>query len=135
MVDHAGGSVAAPIFRRVAEMALKYKGLTPRGTERADVAELARRPDPANVTYEMLRQASGQRPPVQEVTAKGPAPSGKVRIPDMTGWPMRRALSQAAELGIEPEISGSGLIARQEPPPGELVDKGAKVLLFFEPAS
>src|SRR5690606_17091255 len=57
MVAHAGGEVAAPIFRRVAEMALKYKGLTPSGTERVDVRQLATTADPANATYALLRQA------------------------------------------------------------------------------
>src|SRR5262249_31142014 len=46
MVEHAGGAVAAPIFRRVAQAALKYRGLTPQTTERVNVAELARKPDP-----------------------------------------------------------------------------------------
>ena len=32
MITHAGGSVAAPVFRRVAEMSLRYLGMIPRGT-------------------------------------------------------------------------------------------------------
>src|SRR4030095_13654305 len=44
-VEHAGGSVAAPVFRRVAHMSLQYRGLTPRDTDRAEMAELAHQPD------------------------------------------------------------------------------------------
>jgi cell division protein FtsI (penicillin-binding protein 3) len=135
MLDHAGGSVAAPIFRRVAQMALKYKGLTPKGTDRVDLAELSRQPDPAVRALEALRQARGQKPPVQEIVAGGPAPSGKVRIPDMTGWPMREALRQAMELGVRPNVQGTGLLARQVPAPGTVLDKGGNLLLVFEPAS
>ena len=135
MLDHAGGLVAAPIFRRVAQMALKYKGLTPKGTDRVDIAELGQKPDPAVRALEALRQASGQKPPVQETVARGPAPAGKVRIPDMTGWPMREALRQVTELGVRASVQGTGLLARQVPPPGDVVDKGGNLLLVFEPAS
>lgn len=136
MVDHAGGAVAAPIFRRVAQAALKYKGLTAASKERIDVAELGVKPDRANVAYDLLREAQGKKPAVQEaVGAGGPVPAGKVRVPDMTGWPARAAVRQALELGVEPRISGTGLVAKQDPPPGGVVDKGASITLVFEPAS
>jgi cell division protein FtsI (penicillin-binding protein 3) len=135
MVDHAGGNVAGPIFRRVAQMALKYRGLSPKGTERADVAVLAKSPDPANATYALLREAAGKKPPVQEVVGTGPVPAGKVRVPDMTGWPARAALKAALELGVEPRISGTGLLVTQTPPPGQIIEKGAVLSLVFEPAS
>src|SRR6185369_8044068 len=103
MVDHAGGNVAAPIFRRVAQMALKYRGMTPKGTDRADVAVLAKSPDPANATYALLREAAGKKPAIQETVGSGPVPAGKVRVPDMTGWPARAALKAALELGVSPK--------------------------------
>lgn len=136
MVEHAGGAVAAPIFRRVAQAALKYKGLSGISTERVDVAHLGVKPDRANAAYDLMRAAQGKKPPVQEgVAATGPVPAGKVRVPDMTGWPARAAVRQMLELGVEPRVSGTGLVAKQEPPPGGVVDKGASVTLVFEPAS
>jgi cell division protein FtsI (penicillin-binding protein 3) len=135
MVEHAGGAVAAPIFRRVAQMSLKYMGLTPKGTGRADIAELAVQPDPANTTYALLRAAQGKKPAVQEVVQRGPIAAGKVRLPDMTGWPVREALRRAVELGVSPKVQGSGVLARQMPAPGEAVEKGSSVTLVFEPAT
>jgi cell division protein FtsI (penicillin-binding protein 3) len=135
MVEHAGGVVAAPIFRRVAQMSLKYRGLTPRSAERADIAVLAHQPDPANRIYEALREAQGKRPPVQEVIPAGPVPAGKVRVPDMTGWPAREALKAALDLGVAPKLEGTGLLVRQTPGPGSVVDPGTNLLLVFEPAS
>jgi cell division protein FtsI (penicillin-binding protein 3) len=135
MVDHAGGNVAAPIFRRVAQMSLKYRGLTPKGTEHADVAVLAKSPDPANATYALLREAAGKKPPIQEIVGTGPVPPGKVRVPDMTGWPARAALKAALDLGVQPKLSGTGLLVSQTPPPGQVIDKGATLALVFEPAS
>jgi cell division protein FtsI (penicillin-binding protein 3) len=135
MVEHAGGAVAAPIFRRVGQAALEYVGLTPKGSQPVDVAELARKPDPAAAAYALLRQADGKKPPVQEAGKTGPVASGKVRVPDMTGWPVREAVRRAIELGIAPRVQGTGLLATQTPPPGDVVEKGADVLLVFEPAS
>jgi len=136
MVEHAGGAVAAPIFRRVAQAALKYKGLTPDSQERVDVKELGTKPDRANVAYEVLREVRGIAPSVQESkVATGPVPAGKVRVPDLTGWPARAAVRQLLELGASPRVSGTGLVKKQEPPPGGVVDKGASVTLVFEPAS
>jgi cell division protein FtsI (penicillin-binding protein 3) len=135
MVEHAGGAVAAPIFRRVAQAALEYVGLTPKGSQPVDIAELARKPDPAAAAYAMMREADGKKPPVQEVVKTGPVASGKVRVPDMTGWPLREAVRRALELGVAPRVQGSGLLARQTPAPGDVVDKGGELLLVFEPAS
>jgi len=135
MVEHAGGAVAAPIFRHVAQMALKLAGLTPKTADHTDVAVLARTPDPANIAYEALREAQGKKPPVQEVLPSGPVPAGKVRIPNLTGVPARQALKQMIELGLVPHLKGSGLIVTQQPPPGSIVDGESEVLLVLEPAS
>jgi cell division protein FtsI (penicillin-binding protein 3) len=135
MVDHAGGTVAAPVFRRVAKLALEYKGLTPRGSPRANPAELAREPDPASAMYALLRRARGQAPAVQESVGTGPVAAGKVRVPDMTGWPAREVVQKALELGVNPRIEGTGLVSRQDPPPGSVVEKGDKLRFVFEPAS
>jgi cell division protein FtsI (penicillin-binding protein 3) len=135
MVEHAGGAVAAPIFRKVAKMALETRGLIPRGVLRADLAELSNSPDPARAAYAALRAAEGKKPPVQESVGSGPAPAGKIRLPDMTGLPARAALAKAYGLGLAPTMEGSGLIVSQSPPPGSVVDPGAAISLVFEPAS
>jgi cell division protein FtsI (penicillin-binding protein 3) len=134
-VDIAGGAVAAPIFRRVAQAALELRGLTPRGVPRVDLASLSGAADPANAAYALLKQARGEKPPVQEVAAQVAVGAGQVRVPDMTGWPIREAVRAAVELGVAPEVKGSGLLARQEPPPGGVISKGEKLTLIFEPAS
>jgi cell division protein FtsI (penicillin-binding protein 3) len=136
MVEHAGGAVAAPVFRRVAQASLKLRGLVPRGNVHADVSSLARSPDPANVAMELIRRAQGKGPTVQEgVAANGPVPAGRVRVPDMTGWPAREAMRRAFEMGVTPRLSGSGLLVSQTPAPGAVLDKGQELLLVFEPAS
>ena len=65
----------------------------------------------------------------------GPVPAGKVRVPDMTGWPARSALQRTYELGVSPRVSGTGLLVSQTPQPGSVMAKGEPILLVFEPAS
>lgn len=134
-LDHAGGSVAAPVFRRVAKMALESRGLIPKGSSRRNLAELSQGPDPADAVHAALRLRAGKRPGIQEILGSGPAPKDKVRLPDMTGWPTREALRTSQELGLNPRLEGSGLLVRQSPPPGTVVDPRTSVTLVFEPAS
>jgi len=135
MLAHAGGEVAAPIFRHVAQAALKMAGLTPRTTDKTDVAVLSHSPDPANIAYAALREAAGKKPAVQEVVATGVVPAGKIRIPNLTGVPARQAVKQMIGLGLTPLVKGSGLIVSQLPPPGSVVDNASEVTLVLEPAS
>jgi cell division protein FtsI (penicillin-binding protein 3) len=135
MVEHAGGAVAAPVFQAVASMVLKYRGLTPQGTPHADPAELARKPDPAHAVYAEWRKAQGLKPAVQEMESAGRVAEGKVRLPDLTGYPLRLAIQKSLEMGVKPKIQGTGLLSRQMPAPGQIVDQGAEVVLVFEPAT
>lgn len=134
-VDHAGGSVAAPIFREVAEMVLRSRGITPRGTDKVDLRELARRPDPARTTHAVLASTIPTESGIQEIVVGGEPGEGQVRVPDLTGVPMRSATRQIIDLGGVPRVVGTGLLTRQVPPPGTIIDKGTPVELHFKPAS
>ncbi|HEY5961942.1 MAG TPA: PASTA domain-containing protein, partial [Polyangiaceae bacterium] len=115
--------------------ALEYKGLIPKGTPKVNMAELAKRPDPAARTYELLRAQRGEEPSIQPILNATNAAPGAVLIPNMTGWPMREAVKQAAELGLVPAVHGSGLLSRQVPSPGQSSAKGMLVDLYFQPPS
>lgn len=135
-LDHMGGSVAAPVFRRVAEASLNYLGVTPRKSgPSADVRQLVGASDPARAAYEVIRRAQGKRPPVQESRESTPLARGLVRVPDLTGLPVREALRKGAALGLEPRVMGTGLLAHQEPQPGAVIEKGEALVMVFEPAT
>jgi cell division protein FtsI (penicillin-binding protein 3) len=136
---YAGGSVAAPVFRRVGEMALRYLGVTPRGSTPMKLSEIAEQAggDLAESTYEVLSQARAGGPPAPNaaVTPSAPLKSGEVRLPDLSGLPAREALKSVVALGLWASVEGTGRIARQEPPPGSVLAKGSTVRLVFEPPS
>jgi cell division protein FtsI (penicillin-binding protein 3) len=91
--------------------------------------------DPAEATYEVLRQeaARAEPAPIDLPTPSSPSPRGSARLPDMKGLPMREAVRVMVELGLIPSIEGTGELSRQDPPAGAVLPKGASVKLVFEP--
>lgn len=136
---YGGGSVAAPVFRRVGEMALRYLGVTPRGSTPMKLSEIAEQAggDLAESTYQVLGQgrAGAPAPPSVAVTPSAPLKGGEVRVPDLTGLPAREAVKSIVALGLAASLEGTGRIARQEPPPGSVLSKGDTIKLVFEPPS
>ncbi len=133
---YAGGSVAAPVFRRVGEMALRYLGVTPRGSVPMKLSEVSEQSggDLAANTYQVLGEArAAAAPAAAVVTPSAPLRTGEVRMPDLTGLPAREAVKSAAAIGLAPTVEGTGRLARQEPPAGSVLPKGSSVKLFFEP--
>lgn len=143
---YAGGSVAAPVFRRVAEMALGYLGVTPqepkdeaaKGTKKespvSQAAAAAKGGDPADDTIKIVE---GREPAVEEAAAppkkKRPPKLGEVEVPDLSGYPARAAILKLTNLGLFPQIEGSGRVLRQEPPAGSVVTKGSTLKIVLEP--
>jgi cell division protein FtsI (penicillin-binding protein 3) len=149
-VAHAGAFVAAPAFRRIAEMSLRYLGVTPRGTAPAALSAVGDKPDPAEKTYALLRPPSPEitsgadavaapvasaASPVGSAAANGPASPADVRIPDLQGLGVREALRAVVSLGLVPSVEGTGALRTQQPAAGTGVPKGASVKLVFEPST
>ena len=133
---HAGGFVAAPAFRRIGEMSLRYLGVIPRGTPPVAISKVTSAPDPAAAMYEAMRQAQGAEPPTKEfATTNAPPPKGTVRLPDLKGMSLREATKSAFDLGLLPALDGTGTLSRQEPAAGAVLPKGSRIKLFFEPAT
>jgi cell division protein FtsI (penicillin-binding protein 3) len=133
---YAGGSVAAPVFRRVGEMALRYLGVTPSNTELAklaDVSAIAKETDPATLVVQASNPGGSTEP-----AKPTPPPARKPKlnealVPDLTGYPMREAIRQLVEKGLVPEVDGTGLVLHQDPLPNHIVPAGAHVQLSLEP--
>lgn len=138
--SYAGGSVAAPVFRRVAEMSLRYLGVPPDGAEpQKKLAALAAagKADPAASAYEVVRMAKGgaERGEVERAVRKRTVKTGEIETPDLSGYPAREAVKKLAAAGLFPRIEGTGRVLRQEPAAGSVVHRGATVTLTLEPPS
>ncbi len=134
MIGHAGGNLAGPVFRRVAEASLRYLGVTP--PPGAKVAKVTRAGDPADVTLTVMHPKDAVDAPGAPAAAPAAAPApGSVKVPDVSGQGARDAVKAVTQAGLLPQIEGSGRLVRQSPTAGATAPKGSTVRLVLEPAS
>jgi cell division protein FtsI (penicillin-binding protein 3) len=119
-----GGPVSGPVFKRIAEAALRYYGV-PQTINPAPPLLITRREEvreePASVTVDT--------PAI--VTTAGPAGTAST-FPDLTGMSARDALRTLARLGVAARLHGAGVVGRQQPAPGTPIDAGATAILWLE---
>jgi len=119
--DH-GGTVAAPIFRNIAESALHYLGIPPTLNPPPPVLVAGRNvaePAPA-----VAVQVSDQK--VKFVDS----PAGTV--PDLQGMSAREAVRKLVTVGMIARVSGDGVVVAQDPPAGTPLERDAVCRLTLE---
>jgi cell division protein FtsI (penicillin-binding protein 3) len=157
---HMGGSVSAPVFPRVAEEVLRYlqvpqdlpvhpalrrRRSQPSPALLAEVTDftpengLAQRPaawtpEREAAATHVRGQAAGRRLPDAVPARIQPVLLAVTRgsVPDFSGKPLRAVAEQAASLGLNVELRGSGVARRQSPPPGSPLIAGTHVTVEFE---
>jgi cell division protein FtsI (penicillin-binding protein 3) len=118
-----GGEVAAPVFREVADHALKSLGAPPSEAALAAAA-------PAAPTAASEDAAS---PPLIEEAAGLPQEPHGVAVPALTGLPVRSALRALEAVELLGEVKGSGRVLSQWPRPGQVIERGGRVRLLLAP--
>jgi cell division protein FtsI (penicillin-binding protein 3) len=113
--DH-GGAVAAPIFTRIAEPALRYLGVSPT-INPAPAVLVARNAEPP------IEPASEISAGDARVSLVADGPPGTV--PDLRGLSAREAIRTLAKLGMNAHASGDGVVASQQPDPGSPLEPGS----------
>src|SRR5438067_8391590 len=111
-----GGSVSAPVFKRIAEATLRYLGVGPTINPAAPV--LVARSGSAEGAP--TSAADGSEPTVNLVSNGPPG-----ALPDLTGLTAREAIRMLVKLGLVPRLAGDGFVVSQDPSPGTPFDAGA----------
>ncbi|PYQ45379.1 MAG: penicillin-binding protein [Acidobacteria bacterium] len=112
-----GGDVAAPLFARIAEPALRRLAVPPDDPDR--VLRATGRPS------ESVHLAA-----YEPVPAAGPAsPAESGFMPDLRGTSAREGATSAARLGLIVELKGSGRVVKQAPEPGAEIEAGMTCVL------
>jgi cell division protein FtsI (penicillin-binding protein 3) len=129
-----GGMVAAPVFKTIAQEALRVLDVPkdlpdelPAGEQDEKIeevndlaiAELATEPD----AEEAATEAAPPEQPVQ--VSSGPT------IPDFQGKTMRAVVEEASEMGLIVLLDGTGIARAQHPPPGSALHQGERVRVQF----
>jgi cell division protein FtsI (penicillin-binding protein 3) len=104
-----GGTVAAPVFREIAEPVLRYLGVPPSIPSRS-----LRVKSPALAAFS--QRLNGGTP-------------GSGRVPDMRGLDVRAAVASATAAGYRVRAIGSGVVQSQLPQPGDVLPQNAMLTL------
>ncbi len=119
-----GGEVAAPAFKEIAEYALRVLDVHPAP------ALAAPAPPPAP---EPRRPDDDEPGPAAVEWAATAIPAGRVTVPALAGLPARSAIRALETLDLAAEMSGTGRVVDQSPPPGRAVDRGTRVRMTLAP--
>jgi cell division protein FtsI (penicillin-binding protein 3) len=119
--SYYGGTVAAPIFQRIADEALRLRGVTPSINPAPPV--LVKRDGDASSP----RVVKVKLPPADEVT-QSPATG----VPDLRGLGAREAMKAIARIGMKAQIRGAGVVVDQQPAPGSTIEPGATATLTLQ---
>lgn len=131
-LDHSGGLIAAPVFRRVAFAALRHLGVTAEDSRPA-LAE-ATRQKRLKITPEKsghLEMPSIVPAEYYEARAErtGAGPDGQIQVPYLVGKTARSAVTMAYSKQLEVQLSGSGMVRAQHPEAGAYVMPGSRLVL------
>ncbi len=116
--SHFGGTVAAPIFKRIAEAALREYGV-PRTIN----------PRPPLIISAEAAAASALPAADLLPAALQTGLDGHALMPDVRGLAARDALRVLAAAGLSVRLSGSGFVADQTPAAGEPIEEGGRSAL------
>jgi cell division protein FtsI (penicillin-binding protein 3) len=107
-----GATVSAPIFKRIAEAALRHQGIAP--TVNAPSPVLRANGTPAGDVIRQHVSDTGVRPPPPADTPDG-------QMPDLRGLSAREAVRRLTSLGMSARMTGTGVVVEQSPVAGTVL--------------
>lgn len=144
-IDHYGGVVAGPVFRRVGEAALRHLGVPPSGSGEAlerladEIRARARAARTELEAAEAAAEASSEEAATAAENAGGEPvldprepTEDETRVPELVGHNLRAVMAALADAGLTPELDGSGSVVETYPAAGEIVPLGSTVRVVLE---
>jgi cell division protein FtsI (penicillin-binding protein 3) len=121
---NSGGWVAAPVFKRIAEAALRHLGVPPDIDAPPPVVVARREANPITPTAADLTTSA--------IVTQAPGSDQTSLFPDLRGLSARDALRALARLGVTARIEGRGIVVDQVPAPGSPLERVATCTLVLE---
>jgi cell division protein FtsI (penicillin-binding protein 3) len=130
-----GATVAAPIFKRIATAALRQYGVPttinpepPVMVARHDVDD--EHEPPLDLARGQPTSTAGATPSI--VTVGSGSRGSDAVFPDLRGLSARDALHTLSRLGMTAHLNGAGVVVRQDPAPGDPIDRDTASTLWLE---
>ena len=120
-----GGVVAAPIFQRIADAALRHHGVPP--SINADPPLLV-----AHRAEAREQPTAGPAALPAIVALAGTSRASASLFPDLRGLSARDALRSLARLGVIGQLHGAGLVVAQRPEAGTPIEQGSSSTLWLQ---
>ena len=147
--EHEGGQVAAPIFKRVAELVLPYLDVPRDVPITAKLIQASYRREDLSETSDTSLDDFNPADFSAQPEVHSPKPSAKpepappsvtvaldeggdIAVPDFHGKTVRDVTETCLRLGLNPVLIGSSLAQDQSPAAGAKVRRGAKITVRFD---
>lgn len=147
---HEGGTVAAPVFKRVAQQVLAYLDV-PRDipvtaeTLRESRMQAAREKDenlsdssdfepvqmPTDGAFDDPAPAAPNAVPQASAPTVELAETDGIPAPQLIGKTVREVTEQCLKLGLTPVLVGTGVATAQSPEPGAMIPRGNRITVQF----
>jgi len=119
-----GGVVAAPIFKRIAEAALRQMGVPPNINPAPPIVVARREVTPLTQTA-----STAELPAIVTVPVSN---SDASLVPDLRGMSARDAVRTLSRLGASARLHGKGVVIDQSPAAGTPLERGSTCTLVLE---
>jgi cell division protein FtsI (penicillin-binding protein 3) len=116
-----GGSVSAPIFKRIAEATMRRLAIPP-SIDPAPAVLVQREGVAASRAVPALRATQ-----TVAITESRPPDT----VPDVVGMSAREAMRTLVQLGVSPRLDGDGIVTSQTPEAGAPFERGAECRLVL----
>jgi cell division protein FtsI (penicillin-binding protein 3) len=120
-----GGAVAAPVFQRIAESAVRYLGIPPDVNPASPVLVARRDAESAPIKPTSGPVVDPPQPPVAIVDQQN-------AVPDVVGMSAREAVRTLLHRGLKARLSGDGIVVAQVPAAGEPLAPGTVCRLTLD---
>lgn len=131
-----GGDVAAPVFKRIAEMVLHYLNVPPDAVspslEVVTLAEAVTSEGTSGVSEKPLMDHAAPAEASSEEFQSNRLWTSSAVLPDFSGRGIRSVAQECARLGIRLVAVGSGQAVRQQPAPGTPITPGLTCRVEFQ---
>ena len=122
---YTGGAVAAPVFQRIAETALRHLAVMPTIDPLTPMLLASQTKSSLDSVVTSRRTSTVFVPGVETSTHRG-------LMPDLRGMSAREAVDSLISLGVTTRLEGIGFVSHHEPGPGTVVDRGMVVTLRLD---